>query len=149
MLEKIRQPAMSETGDPLLLTPGPLTTSRSVKQAMIHDWGSRDASFIEINRSVLSRLTALINGGEEFLTVPMQGSGTFAVEAMLTSLVPQQGKVLVVINGAYGHRAKKICDIAGRAIAVYETPEDTPPDLTAIDDSNKACDEKTWGFNRL
>src|SRR5687767_6798475 len=129
MLEKVRQPAMSETGDPLLLTPGPLTTSRSVKEAMIHDWGSRDASFIEINRSVLSWLTALINGGEEFVTVPMQGSGTFAVEAMLTSLVPRDGKVLVVINGAYGHRARKICDIAGRATAVYETPEDTPPDL--------------------
>jgi 2-aminoethylphosphonate-pyruvate transaminase len=56
MLEKVLKPAMSETGDPLLLTPGPLTTSRSVKEAMIHDWGSRDASFIEINQSVLSRL---------------------------------------------------------------------------------------------
>src|SRR3954470_20529461 len=125
--------AASETGDPLLLTPGPLTTSKSVKQSMIHDWGSRDAAFIEINRSVLSRLAALINGGDEFVTVPMQGSGTFAVEAMLTSLVPRDGKVLVVINGAYGQRVKKICDIAGRAAAVYETPEDTPPDLAAID----------------
>jgi 2-aminoethylphosphonate-pyruvate transaminase len=133
MLEKIRQPAMTETGDPLLLTPGPLTTSRSVKEAMIHDWGSRDATFIEINRSVLSRLVAMINGGDDFVTVPMQGSGTFAVEAMLTSLVPREGKVLVVINGAYGHRAKKICDIGGRATAVYETPEDTPPDLAALD----------------
>jgi 2-aminoethylphosphonate-pyruvate transaminase len=100
---------------------------------MIHDWGSRDATFIEINRSVLSRLVTMINGGDDFVTVPMQGSGTFAVEAMLTSLVPREGKVLVVINGAYGHRAKKICDIAGRATAVYETPEDTPPDLAALD----------------
>src|ERR1700741_4985343 len=104
MLEKNRHMAMSETGDPLLLTPGPLTTSRSVKEAMIHDWGSRDASFVEINQSVLSRLSALINGGADFVTVPMQGSGTFAVEAMLTTLVPRDGKVLVVINGAYGHR---------------------------------------------
>src|SRR4249919_1230657 len=133
MLEKIRKPAMSDTGDPLLLTPGPLTTSRSVKEAMIHDWGSRDAAFIEINQSVLSRLVGLINGGADFVTVPMQGSGTFAVEAMLTSLVPRDCKVLVVINGAYGQRAKKICDIAGRATAVYETPEDTPPDLAAVD----------------
>jgi 2-aminoethylphosphonate-pyruvate transaminase len=133
MLDKMRNSAISETGDPLLLTPGPLTTSRSVKEAMIHDWGSRDAAFIEINRSVLSRLVALINGGDDFVTVPMQGSGTFAVEAMLTSLVPRDGKVLVVINGAYGQRAKKICDIAGRAAAVYETPEDTPPDLAAIE----------------
>lgn len=125
--------AASETGDPLLLTPGPLTTSKSVKQSMVHDWGSRDATFIEINRSVLSRLTQLIRGGEDFVTVPMQGSGTFAVEAMLTSLVPRDGKVLIVINGAYGQRAKKICDIAGRAATVHETPEDTPPDLATID----------------
>jgi len=133
MRDKTQKPGTSETGDPLLLTPGPLTTSRSVKEAMVHDWGSRDAAFIEINRSVLSRLAAMINGGEDFVTVPMQGSGTFAVEAMLTSLIPRDGKVLVVINGAYGHRAKKICDIAGRAAAAYETPEDTAPDLTTID----------------
>lgn len=125
--------AASETGDPLLLTPGPLTTSKSVKQAMVHDWGSRDATFISINQAVLSRLTVLVNGGNEFVTVPMQGSGTFAVEAMLTTLVPRDGKVLLIINGAYGQRAKKICDIAGRATAVYETPEDTPPDLVAIE----------------
>ena len=133
MRDNTQNPGTSETGDPLLLTPGPLTTSRSVKEAMVHDWGSRDAAFIEINRSVLSRLAAMINGGEDFVTVPMQGSGTFAVEAMLTSMVPRDGKVLVVINGAYGHRAKKICDIAGRAAMAYETPEDTPPDLAAID----------------
>jgi 2-aminoethylphosphonate-pyruvate transaminase len=133
MLEKMHKPAMSETGDPLLLTPGPLTTARSVKEVMVHDWGSRDATFVAINQSVLSRLSGLINGGADFVTVPMQGSGTFAVEAMLTTLVPRDGKVLVVINGAYGHRAKKICDIAGRATALYETPEDTPPDLAAID----------------
>ena len=125
--------AASETGDPLLLTPGPLTTSKSVKQAMLHDWGSRDAAFIGINQTVLQRLAELVNGGEDFVTVPMQGSGTFAVEAMLTTLVPRNGKVLLVINGAYGHRAKKICDIAGRAGAVYETPEDTPPDLAAVE----------------
>src|SRR4051812_44278707 len=141
MLKKMRNPRLSETGDPLLLTPGPLTTSRAVKEAMIHDWGSRDAAFIEINHSVLSRLAGMIRGGDDFVTVPMQGSGTFAVEAMLTSLVPRDGKVLVVINGAYGHRAKKICDIAGRAAAVYETPEDIPPDLAAIEarlDSDRA-----------
>jgi 2-aminoethylphosphonate-pyruvate transaminase len=136
MLEKNSKTAkiaMSETGDPLLLTPGPLTTSRSVKEVMIHDWGSRDAAFITINKTVLQRLTELINGGDDFVTVPMQGSGTFAVEAMLTTLIPRDGKALIVINGAYGHRAKRICDIAGRATAVYETPEDTPPDLAALD----------------
>jgi 2-aminoethylphosphonate-pyruvate transaminase len=125
--------AASDTGDPLLLTPGPLTTSKTVKQAMVHDWGSRDATFIRINQSVLTRLPKIVNGAEDFVTVPMQGSGTFAVEAMLTTFIPRNGKLLLLINGAYGHRAKKICDIAGRAVVVHETAEDTPPDLAAIE----------------
>jgi 2-aminoethylphosphonate-pyruvate transaminase len=127
------QKAASETGDPLLLTPGPLTTSKSVKEVMIHDWGSRDATFIRINQFVLTTLTEIIGGGAEFVTVPMQGSGTFAVEAMLTNFIPRNGKVLLLINGAYGQRAKKICEIAGRAVAIHETPEDTPPDLAAVE----------------
>ncbi len=126
-------PATSETGDPLLLTPGPLTTSRSVKAAMLHDWGSRDAGFIAINRAVLDRLVALIDGGEDFVTVPMQGSGTFAVEAMLTSFVPSDGTALVLVNGAYGQRAKRILETARRRVVVHETAEDTPPDVAAID----------------
>ncbi len=126
-------PATSETGDPLLLTPGPLTTSRSVKAVMVHDWGSRDAGFIAINRAVLNRLPELIHGADDFVTVPMQGSGTFAVEAMLTSFVPPEGEVLVLINGAYGSRAKRILDLARRAVVVHETAEDTPPDLAEVE----------------
>ena len=128
-----KAPAVSETGDPLLLTPGPLTTSRRVKEVMVHDWGSRDATFLKINRDVLTRLPEIVNGGGDFVTVPMQGSGTFAVEAMLTSFVPTNGKVLMLINGAYGHRAKKILDIARRETVVHETPEDTPPDMAAVE----------------
>jgi 2-aminoethylphosphonate-pyruvate transaminase len=124
---------VSETGDPLLLTPGPLTTSKSVKSVMVHDWGSRDAAFLRINREVLERLPEIVNGVGSHVTVPMQGSGTFAVEAMLTTFVPRGGKCLVLINGAYGQRAKKILDIAGRATCVHETPEDTPPDLGAVE----------------
>jgi len=123
----------SETGDPLLLTPGPLTTSKAVKAVMVHDWGSRDAAFLEINATVLKRLPEIINGTPDFVTVPMQGSGTFAVEAMLTTLVPREGKCLVLVNGAYGKRAKSILDIAGRAAAAYETAEDTPPDLAEVE----------------
>jgi 2-aminoethylphosphonate-pyruvate transaminase len=126
-------PAVSETGDPLLLTPGPLTTSRAVKQAMLHDWGSRDATFLRINKAVIERITALAGGAGSHVTVPIQGSGTFAVEAMLSTMLPRDGKVLILINGAYGHRAKRICDIAGRANVALETAEDTPPDLDALD----------------
>src|SRR5882762_8728019 len=117
------KPAASETGDPLLLTPGPLTTSTAVKQAMVHDWGSRDAEFLRINRMVLDRIVELAGGEGTHVTVPMQGSGTFAVEAMITSFVPKAGKLLVLINGAYGQRALRIARIAGRATASLETPE--------------------------
>ena len=125
--------AASETGDPLLLTPGPLTTAKSVKAVMVHDWGSRDAAFIGINKSVLEDLPKVINGEGRYVTVPMQGSGTFAVEAMLTTFVPRDGKVLLLINGAYGHRAKCILDIARRKSVVHATPEDTPPDLAEVE----------------
>jgi 2-aminoethylphosphonate-pyruvate transaminase len=123
-----QQACKSETGDPLLLTPGPLTTSKSVKQAMMHDWGSRDPAFIELNRKVLADVAALA-GGEGLVAVPMQGSGTFAVEAMIGTFVPRDGKLLILINGAYGERAVKIADRAGRAHATLVTPEDTPPAL--------------------
>ncbi|HTE38493.1 MAG TPA: 2-aminoethylphosphonate--pyruvate transaminase [Reyranella sp.] len=125
--------AASETGDPLLLTPGPLTTSASVKQAMVHDWGSRDAGFIAINRMVLEKIVELAGAEGTHVTVPVQGSGTFAVEAMITTFVPKSAKLLVLINGAYGQRARKIAEIAGRAVVVHETPEDRPPDLAALD----------------
>jgi 2-aminoethylphosphonate-pyruvate transaminase len=127
------KPAVSDTGDPLLLTPGPLTTGKRVKEVMVHDWGSRDAAFLKINAEVLARLPEIVNGGADYVTVPMQGSGTFAVEAMLTTFVPPGGMVLMLINGAYGHRARKILGIARREVIVHETPEDTPPDLAKVE----------------
>ena len=123
----------SETGDPLLLTPGPLTTSKSVKLAMLHDWGSRDAAFLKLNREVLEWLPEIVCAKGKYAAVPMQGSGTFAVEAMLTTFVPPKGKCLVLVNGAYGLRAKKILDIAKRQSVVYQTTEDTPPDIAEIE----------------
>jgi 2-aminoethylphosphonate-pyruvate transaminase len=130
--------AHSETGDPLLLTPGPLTTSKSVKAVMVHDWGSRDATFVRINGEVLAQLPRIANGGDAYVTVPMQGSGTFAVEAMLTSFVPRDGCCLLVINGAYGARARRILEIAGRRVVVCETAEDTPPDCAQVEEVLKS-----------
>jgi 2-aminoethylphosphonate-pyruvate transaminase len=139
-------PARSETGDPYLLTPGPLTTSKSVKEAMIHDWGSRDARFLALNREVMERLPEIVHGGDRFLTVPMQGSGTFAVEAMLTTFVPRDGGTLMLINGTYGQRAKRILEIAGRKVVSYETPEDTPPDPAEVERILKAAPAITHVF---
>jgi 2-aminoethylphosphonate-pyruvate transaminase len=126
--------ARSETGDPFLLTPGPLTTSRTVKEAMLHDWGSRDASFLRINAEMRESLLEIAGvNTSDYVVVPIQGSGTFAVEAMLTSIVRRDSHILLIVNGAYGQRAKKICNIAGRRSVVYETPEDTPPDCAEVE----------------
>lgn len=114
--------------EPLLLTPGPLTTSAETKRAMLRDWGSRDAEFIKLNRDVRDRLVEIIHGEGAFTCVPVQGSGTFAVEAMLGTFVPRDGKILILVNGAYGHRMAKISEYMGRACQVYETAEDVPPD---------------------
>lgn len=114
--------------DPWLLTPGPLTTSAATKEAMLHDWGSRDATFIATNARVLENLLKVANAASTHVCVPVQGSGTFAVEATLGTLIPKDGKALVLINGAYGQRMVKILDYAGRSSVSYETAEDVPPD---------------------
>lgn len=118
--------------DPWLLTPGPLTTSATVKAAMLHDWGSRDAAFIAINRDVRERLVALAGGQGTHVCVPLQGSGTFAVEAMIGTLVPETGKLLILVNGAYGKRMAKICDYYRRAYTIVEEPEDRAIDPAKV-----------------
>ena len=128
-----KSPAATPTGDPWLLTPGPLTTSPSVKEAMLHDYGSRDGHFIAINRRLRERLLDIIGNRQDFVCVPLQGSGTFSVEAMLGNFVPQDGKLLILINGAYGKRMAKICDYYGRATVIQETAEDVPVDPEALD----------------
>jgi len=125
--------SLSPTGDPWLFTPGPLTTSPEVKQAMLHDYGSRDQHFIEINRRVRERLVDLAGDPTTHVCVPLQGSGTFVVEAMLGTFVPRAGKVRILINGAYGKRMAKMCAVMGRATAIQETPEDVPVDPEALD----------------
>ena len=100
--------------DPLLLTPGPLTTSAETKQAMLHDWGSRDQSFIDATQNVRDALVDVSGGGDAFTAVPVQGSGTFAVEAMVGTFLPKNRKLLIIVNGAYGHRIAKICDYIAR-----------------------------------
>ena len=119
--------------DPWLLTPGPLTTSRAVKEAMLHDWGSRDAEFIKMNARVRERLVELAGGQGTHVCVPLQGSGTFIIEAMIGTLVPRSGKLAVLVNGAYGARMVRMCEYLRRDRVVLETPEDTPVDPAALD----------------
>ncbi len=120
------KPSLSETGDPLLLTPGPLTTSLSVKRAMLHDYGSRDHEFLKLNQEILERLLQIVNGKSTHVAVPLQGSGTYVVEAMLGCFVPRNGKLLICSNGAYGKRMEKICQYHGRLHTVIEFAENEP-----------------------
>ncbi len=129
----LSQTAATPTGEPWLLTPGPLTTSPTVKQAMLHDYGSRDTHFIALNARVRERLLTLVNGQDSHVCVPLQGSGTFVVEAMLGNFVPANGKVLILINGAYGKRIAKICDYYRRTYVVQETPEDVPVHIPTLE----------------
>ena len=130
--------AASETGDPLLLTPGPLTTSASVKQAMLHDYGSRDHHFIDINRRMLDRLVSIVDGEGSHVAVPLQGSGTFVVEAMIGCFVPPDGKLLLCINGAYGKRMAKICQYYSRRFEVLEFAENEPVEPSSVDQALSA-----------
>src|SRR3546814_14297043 len=92
-------------GEPYLLTPGPLTTSAGVKRAMLRDWGSWDGEFRAMTAELRRRLLEIAGDKQgAYDCVPMQGSGTFAVEAMLGSFVPRDGKTLVLVNGAYGQQ---------------------------------------------
>ncbi len=118
---------------PILLTPGPLTTSARTRQAMLVDWGSWDERFNQLAASVCEQLLAIIDGASSHHCVPLQGSGTFAVEAAIGTLVPRNGKVLVLINGAYGKRLAKICEVMGRAFCTFETAEDQPTTAADVD----------------
>ncbi len=115
-------------GEPYLLTPGPLTTAYSVKQAMLRDWGSWDADFRAMTAELRRRLLALAGDARgEYDCVPMQGSGSFCVEAMLGSFVPKDGKVLVLANGAYGLRAAQTMQYLGRPYTLIDKGDYLPP----------------------
>jgi len=110
--------------DPILLTPGPLTTSLRTKQSMLHDWGSWDVDFNTITARVRESLVRIIHGEGTHECVPLQGSGTFSVEAVIGTLVPRDGYILVPLNGAYCQRIAKICKILGRRLSTIEYGED-------------------------
>lgn len=118
--------------DKALFTPGPLTTSRTVKQAMLRDLGSRDFEFIEIVRDIRRRLVEIGDGGTEYEAVLVQGSGTYSVESVLSSTVPRGGKVLVVINGAYGKRIAQMAEVLGIDHVRLEFPEHETCDPAAV-----------------
>ena len=86
----------------LLLTPGPLSTTKSVKGAMLQDWCTWDDDYNRIVQQIRGELVSLATVDPGYTAVLMQGSGTFGVESVITTAVPQDGKLLVLANGAYG-----------------------------------------------
>ncbi len=119
--------------DPILLTPGPLTTTLATKAAMLRDWGSWDTAFNEVTARVRAKLLDVIHGADTHVCVPMQGSGTFSVEAAINTLVPRDGHVLVLINGAYGKRLARLTTMMGRKATTFETADDVPTTADDVD----------------
>jgi 2-aminoethylphosphonate-pyruvate transaminase len=120
--------------DPILLTPGPLTTSPATRQAMLRDWGSWDAAFNRMTSEICHDLLAIVSGQKDFVCVPMQGSGTFSVEAALGSLVPRDAVVLVPNNGAYCTRLLKILERLGVASVELKFRDDEPASVARIEE---------------
>jgi 2-aminoethylphosphonate-pyruvate transaminase len=122
--------------DKILFTPGPLTTSQTVKQSMMRDLGSRDSEFIEIVQEIRCKLVELGQAHpDDYTAVLMQGSGTFGLEAVISSTVPPDGKMLIIINGAYGKRLAKIASVLKIDTVKLEYPENTIPNLPEIEET--------------
>jgi 2-aminoethylphosphonate-pyruvate transaminase len=123
--------------DKILLTPGPLTTTLRTKLAMLKDWGSWDADFNAVTASVRSSLLNIIHGTESHVVVPLQGSGTFSVEAAVATLVPRDGHVLVLDNGAYCKRAARLTNLMGRRCTVLDFDEAQPVSAAVLSERLK------------
>jgi len=125
--------------DKILFTPGPLTTSPTIKQAMLRDLGSRDYTFIETIRDIRNRLLILGESSQKagYEAILMQGSGTFSIEAVLSSTIPPEGQLLLIINGAYGKRMAKIAAVHNIDTITLEFPENSKPELGTIEQALK------------
>jgi 2-aminoethylphosphonate-pyruvate transaminase len=126
--------------DKTLFTPGPLTTSQSVKQAMLRDLGSRDTDFIKTVRQIRRMLLDVagvpgsdIAGDNGHEVVLMQGSGTFGLESVIGSTVPTDGKLLVIINGAYGDRIANIARVLKIETTTLEYPSNVAPSAADVE----------------
>ena len=123
---------VSGATDKLLFTPGPLTTSRTVRQAMLRDLGSRDGEFIAVVREIRRALLEIGRSNGAYEAVLVQGSGTFGIESVVSSAIPKNGKLLVVVNGAYGKRIVRMAEVHGIPVTVQTYAEDTLPDVSAV-----------------
>ena len=119
--------------DAILLPPGPLTTTLRTKLAMLRDWGSWDADFVAMTAELRRQLVAVLHGEDSHVVVPLQGSGTFSVEAAVATLVPRDGHLLVLDNGAYCKRLGKVATLMGRRTSIMSHAEDEAVSADALD----------------
>lgn len=120
----------------LLLTPGPLSTTKSVKAAMLRDWCTWDDDYNSIVQFIRAKLVELAGVKPDTHTsVLMQGSGTFSVESVIGSAVPRGGKLLVLANGAYGARIATIASMYGIDLEVHDGGETSLPDIDRLDET--------------
>ena len=119
--------------DRILLTPGPLTTTLRTKLAMLKDWGSWDGDFNALTARVRRALLQIANAQDTHVVVPLQGSGTFSVEAAVATVVPRDGHVLVLDNGAYCKRAARLAQMMGRRVSVEAFAEDQPVSAAVLE----------------
>lgn len=117
---------------PLLLTPGPLTTDARVRAAMDRDWGSRDHNFIALTAELRARLLDVANGAGSHVAVPIQGAGTYVLEAAADTLIARGERLLVLVNGAYGRRMAGIARRLGHDVTTLDWPEHAPVDPAAV-----------------
>jgi 2-aminoethylphosphonate-pyruvate transaminase len=118
----------------LLLTPGPLSTTKSVKAAMLRDWCTWDDDYKELVQAVREKLIRLgTDKTDNYTCILMQGSGTFSVESIIGTAVPEKGKLLVLPNGAYGDRIVQIARTLKIDCVFNDSGELAPPDLEKLE----------------
>ena len=121
----------------ILLNPGPVTLTGRVRNAMGQaDWCHREPEFAALTKSINARLAGVYGAAEDdFVSVMLTGSGTAAVEAMLSSFAPVKGRTLVVANGVYGERMATMLGTMGRPCEVLSGEWDAPIDLAAVEEA--------------
>ncbi len=118
----------------LLLTPGPLSTSTTVRRVMQRDWCTWDKEYNALVQDIRSRLVAMATAQpEQYSAVLMQGSGSFSVESVLGSAIPKDGKVLIINNGAYGARMVQMARCLNIDVVELRYPEMQIPQLVDIE----------------
>ncbi len=113
----------------LLLTPGPLSTTKTVKSVMLRDWCTWDDDYNHLVEEIRTRLVRLATSDHSSYTCTlMQGSGTFSMESVIGSVIPPGGNLLILVNGAYGERIHEIARCLKINSIVLHFPETEPVD---------------------